>query len=46
MYALFLDETLTYSSGIHREGDGSVDDLRQAQLNKIDAMIAAADIQV
>ncbi len=35
MYKLFLDETMTYSCGIHREGES----LEQAQYNKLDAMI-------
>ncbi|KXZ44875.1 hypothetical protein GPECTOR_61g828 [Gonium pectorale] len=41
MYKLFLDETLTYSSGVYR---GPTDSLHQAQLNKIDALIAKASI--
>jgi hypothetical protein len=40
MYKLFLDETLTYSSGIHAEGDS----LHQAQLNKLDALIEGAHV--
>jgi cyclopropane-fatty-acyl-phospholipid synthase len=40
MYKLFLDPTLTYSSGIHREGDT----LEAAQLRKLDALISAARI--
>jgi cyclopropane-fatty-acyl-phospholipid synthase len=40
MYKLFLDETLTYSAGIHREG-GS---LKDAQLEKLDALIRGAKV--
>ncbi|BDA46075.1 probable cyclopropane-fatty-acyl-phospholipid synthase at C-terminar half [Coccomyxa sp. Obi] len=40
MYKLFLDPSLTYSSGIHRPGES----LEQAQLNKLDALIAMAGI--
>lgn len=40
MYKLFLDSTLTYSSGIHAEG-GS---LEQAQFKKLDALIESAQI--
>lgn len=42
MYKLFLDETLTYSSGVHRPGG---DSLHQSQLNKIDALVAKAGIR-
>jgi len=41
MYSLFLDETMTYSSGIHHKGES----LYQAQLNKIDAIIKQAEIK-
>mmetsp|Transcript_519 Transcript_519/g.1567 ORF Transcript_519/g.1567 Transcript_519/m.1567 type:complete len:846 (+) Transcript_519:245-2782(+) len=41
MYKLFLDETMTYSCGIHRPGES----LEQAQYNKLDAMIKQAGIQ-
>ncbi|GLC46603.1 hypothetical protein PLESTB_001222700 [Pleodorina starrii] len=41
MYKLFLDETLTYSSGVYLKPS---DSLHQAQLNKIDALIAKARI--
>jgi cyclopropane-fatty-acyl-phospholipid synthase len=41
MYKLFLDETMTYSSGVHHPGHS----LHQAQLNKLDAIIAKADIR-
>ncbi|MEW5297105.1 MAG: hypothetical protein WDW36_000333 [Sanguina aurantia] len=41
MYKLFLDESMTYSSGVHREGDS----LYQAQLNKIDALLAKAEVK-
>ena len=41
MYKLFLDETLTYSSGVYHNGS---DSLFQSQLNKIDALIAKAQI--
>jgi cyclopropane-fatty-acyl-phospholipid synthase len=40
MYKLFLDDTLTYSSGIYTE-DAS---LQQAQLTKLDALIAGARV--
>ena len=40
MYKLFLDDTLTYSAGIHREG-GS---LKEAQLEKLDALIRGAKV--
>lgn len=40
MYKLFLDETLTYSSGIHEEGDS----LKEAQFKKLDALIEGAQI--
>lgn len=39
MYKLFLDETLTYSSGLYLK---PTDSLYQAQLNKIDALILKA----
>ncbi|GIL82213.1 hypothetical protein Vretimale_7189 [Volvox reticuliferus] len=39
MYKLFLDETLTYSSGLYLR---PTDNLLQAQLNKIDALVAKA----
>jgi cyclopropane fatty-acyl-phospholipid synthase-like methyltransferase len=35
MYELFLDDTMTYSCGIHRPGES----LEQAQYAKLDAMI-------
>ncbi|GFR51020.1 hypothetical protein Agub_g13347 [Astrephomene gubernaculifera] len=41
MYKLFLDATLTYSSGLYRS---PTDSLQQAQLNKIDALVAKARI--
>ncbi|PNH10244.1 Cyclopropane-fatty-acyl-phospholipid synthase [Tetrabaena socialis] len=41
MYKLFLDETLTYSSGVYH---GPADTLHSSQLNKIDALIAKAQI--
>ncbi|KAG2492394.1 hypothetical protein HYH03_009340 [Edaphochlamys debaryana] len=41
MYKLFLDETLTYSSGVYKS---PTDSLYQSQLNKIDALIAKAKI--
>ncbi|KAG2447750.1 hypothetical protein HYH02_007208 [Chlamydomonas schloesseri] len=41
MYKLFLDQTLTYSSGVYK---GPGDTLYQSQLNKIDALIAKARI--
>lgn len=40
MYKLFLDETLTYSAGIHAEGAS----LKDAQLRKLDALIAGAGV--
>eukprot|EP01023_Acetabularia_acetabulum_P058522 TRINITY_DN6925_c0_g2_i3.p1 TRINITY_DN6925_c0_g2~~TRINITY_DN6925_c0_g2_i3.p1 ORF type:complete len:1028 (-),score=184.63 TRINITY_DN6925_c0_g2_i3:1047-3677(-) len=40
MYGLFLDETMTYSSGIHGPGMS----LKDAQLKKIDALIELAGI--
>ncbi|EIE24233.1 cyclopropane fatty acid synthase [Coccomyxa subellipsoidea C-169] len=40
MYKLFLDPSLTYSSGIHRPGDS----LEQAQMNKLDALVSMAGI--
>jgi cyclopropane fatty-acyl-phospholipid synthase-like methyltransferase len=40
MYKLFLDESMTYSSGVHHPGHS----LHQAQLNKLDAIIARAEI--
>ena len=40
LYKLFLDETMTYSSGIN----GQVDGLKQSQYNKIDRMIKQARI--
>lgn len=42
MYKLFLDDTLTYSSGVYRGPD---DSLHQSQLNKIDALVAKAGIK-
>ncbi|GLI66534.1 hypothetical protein VaNZ11_010410 [Volvox africanus] len=39
MYKLFLDETLTYSSGLYLK---PTDNLLRAQLNKIDALVAKA----
>jgi cyclopropane-fatty-acyl-phospholipid synthase len=41
MYKLFLDETMTYSCGIHAPGRS----LKDAQLAKIDAMITHAGIK-
>lgn len=42
MYATFLDETMTYSAGIHtKEQQG---DLKAAQLAKLDAVIAAVEL--
>lgn len=41
MYKLFLDKSMTYSSGIHVQGE---DDLYAAQLRKIDALIDKAGI--
>lgn len=38
MYATFLDESMTYSCGIHKKDES----LYQAQMNKLDAVIAAA----
>eukprot|EP00878_Enallax_costatus_P015331 GHUV01016058.1.p1 GENE.GHUV01016058.1~~GHUV01016058.1.p1 ORF type:complete len:614 (+),score=192.40 GHUV01016058.1:388-2229(+) len=43
MYATFLDETMTYSAGIHTKEQGG--DLKAAQLAKLDAVIAAADLK-
>ena len=40
MYKLFLDPTLTYSGGVHAQGDS----LEQAQFNKLDALIKDARI--
>ncbi|CAD7695206.1 unnamed protein product [Ostreobium quekettii] len=40
MYKLFLDETMTYSSGIHNPGKT----LQEAQLKKLDVIIAKAQI--
>jgi cyclopropane-fatty-acyl-phospholipid synthase len=40
MYKLFLDSTLTYSSGIHHEGCS----LEEAQFKKLDALIEGAKI--
>ncbi|KAK9804082.1 hypothetical protein WJX73_004574 [Symbiochloris irregularis] len=40
VYRLFLDPSLTYSSGIHMPGDS----LEKAQERKLDALIAAAGI--
>lgn len=40
MYKLFLDETLTYSAGIHAEGAA----LKDAQLRKLDSLIAGAKV--
>ena len=56
MYRLFLDKSMTYSCGIYpptgEEGANLVDDepkelelLEQSQINKLDEMIAKADIQ-
>ena len=46
MYKAFLDETMTYSCGVWRNADGDItDSLKQSQLNKLDALIARADIQ-
>ncbi|RIL06516.1 MAG: SAM-dependent methyltransferase [Proteobacteria bacterium] len=42
MFALFLDDTMTYSSGIYRKPE---DSLKQAQLNKLDAIIEKAQIK-
>ncbi|GMH42872.1 hypothetical protein BSKO_10791 [Bryopsis sp. KO-2023] len=41
MYKLFLDESMTYSGGIHRSGES----LYQAQMNKLDALIEKACIK-
>jgi hypothetical protein len=43
MYATFLDQSMTYSAGIHTEEQQG--DLRAAQMAKLDAVIAAADLQ-
>ena len=43
MYATFLDDTMTYSAGIHTKEQGG--DLKAAQLAKLDAVIAAADLK-
>lgn len=40
MYKLFLDSSLTYSAGIHHEGDS----LYQAQMRKLDALVEAAGV--
>ena len=40
MYALLLDRTLTYSAGIHRQGDT----LEAAQLRKLDALLDGARV--
>ncbi|KAK9821949.1 hypothetical protein WJX81_001503 [Elliptochloris bilobata] len=40
MYRLFLDATMTYSSGLHQPGDT----LEQAQLRKMDALLAKARV--
>jgi len=56
MYRLFLDETLTYSAGMHEPGDaalagkgeaGGVEDagLAAAQARKLDALLAAAGLR-
>eukprot|EP00775_Hariotina_reticulata_P004736 gene4736-4986_t len=42
MYATFLDETMTYSCGIHTKEQRG--DLKAAQLDKLDAVIAAAGL--
>lgn len=42
MYSLFLDETMTYSAGIHTKDQKG--DLKAAQLAKLDAVIAAAHL--
>jgi cyclopropane-fatty-acyl-phospholipid synthase len=47
MYRLFLDETMTYSSGIWSDPSGGgahATSLYQSQLNKLDALIAKADL--
>jgi len=41
LYRLFLDPSMSYSSGIFLQGD---DSLEQAQRNKVQAIIAKADI--
>ncbi|KAG1678525.1 hypothetical protein FOA52_014559 [Chlamydomonas sp. UWO 241] len=41
MYKLFLDESMMYSSAIHREGET----MYQSQMNKLDAIIEQAGIQ-
>jgi len=43
MYRLFLDDSMTYSCGIW--DGGAAQSLYQAQMNKLDALIAKADIQ-
>ncbi|MBX7144563.1 MAG: cyclopropane-fatty-acyl-phospholipid synthase family protein [Oligoflexia bacterium] len=39
LFALFLDESMTYSSAIYKTGDGT---LEQAQMNKVHAMLSKA----
>eukprot|EP00798_Chlamydomonas_sp_ICE-L_P032282 gene32282-16848_t len=41
MYKLFLDESMTYSAGVHHKGDS----LYQAQMNKIDALVSKAGLK-
>lgn len=43
MYATFLDESMTYSAGVHTQEQQG--DLKAAQMAKLDAVIAAADLQ-
>ncbi len=43
MYKAFLDETMTYSCGVWKNGEAK--SLRESQINKIDALISKADIQ-
>lgn len=43
MYKAFLDETMTYSCGVWKNGLAT--SLKQSQENKIDALISKADIQ-
>ncbi len=49
MYKLFLDETMTYSCGIwdtmNTTATGIAPDLKTSQYNKLDALIAKADIK-
>ena len=43
MYKTFLDETMTYSCGMWKNGE--TESLRESQLNKIDSLIEKADLQ-